>query len=81
MEEIRTKCMEILAHCSDMPVEELKKKFQNEKIEMDSFELFEFVVAIEEEFGIEYDEFDELTFHMTNLKNLLDYLTAYIKNH
>ena len=73
--------IEIFRYDESLSVEELKKKFQNEKIEMDSFELFEFVVAIEEEFGIEYDEFDELTFHMTNLQNLLDYLTAYIKNH
>lgn len=81
MKKIQIKCLEIFAKCSDMSEEELLEKYENEKIEMDSFDLFDFIVEIEEVFGIEYDEFAELTFHMTNLQDMLDYLANYIKNY
>ena len=62
-----------------MTEEKLQKKYEKDNLEMDSLIMFDFVIELEEEFGVEYQDFDELTLHMNNLEELLDYLVEFIK--
>lgn len=78
-ENIRNRCRKMLADCYEMTEEELQKKYEKDNLEMDSLIMFDFVIELEEEFGVEYQDFDELTLHMNNLEELLDYLVEFIK--
>lgn len=77
-DEIRGRCRKILAENMEITEEELCEKYLEESLEMDSLAMFEFVVGIEDAFEIEYHDFGELTMHMNNLDELLDYLTELI---
>ena len=46
---------------------------------MDSFAMFNLVLQLEEEFKIEYHDFEELTFHMNELDDLVGYLVKLIQ--
>lgn len=78
-DEIRGRCRKILAENMEITEEELCVKYLEESLEMDSFAMFEFVVEIEDAFGMEYNDFEELTMHMSNLDELLDYLAGLIR--
>ena len=73
-EEIREKCLKIIADSCELDVKELYQKYAKEPLEMDSFAMFNLVLQLEEEFKIEYHDFEELTFHMNELDDLVGYL-------
>ena len=76
-EDIRNRCRKMLADCYEMTEEELQKKYEKDNLEMDSLIMFDFVIELEEEFGVEYQDFDELTLHMNNLEELRFLLLQY----
>ena len=78
-EEIREKCLKIIADSCELDVKELYQKYAKEPLEMDSFAMFNLVLQLEEEFKIEYHDFEELTFHMNELDDLVGYLVKLIQ--
>lgn len=74
---LKNKLIELLLDCSTVEKEELDK-FENiedvsliEDLKFDSVELMEFIICVEEEFGIEIGE-DILLENFDNFKILLD---------
>lgn len=78
-DEIREKCLKIIADSCELDVKELYQKYAKEPLEMDSFAMFNLVLQLEEEFQIEYHDFEELTFHMNELDDLVGYLVKLIQ--
>ena len=78
-EEIREKCLKIIADSCELDVKELYQKYAKEPLEMDSFAMFNLVLQLEEEFKIEYHDFEELTFHMNELDEWIEYLVKLIQ--
>lgn len=60
-QEIRDKIVTIFRECRKNSEEGLT---DIKELEMDSTEVLEFILAIEDEFGIQYDDFAELSLHM-----------------
>lgn len=52
---------------------------ETEALELESVDILEFVLGVEDEFGIEYDDFAELSLHMETLGDLLDFLTGIVE--
>ena len=78
-EEIREKCLKIIADSCELDIKELCRKYAEQPLEMDSFAMFNLVLQLEEEFQIEYHDFEELTFHMSGLDDLVGYLVKLIQ--
>lgn len=78
-EEIREKCLKIIADSCELDVKELCQKYATEPLEMDSFAMFNLVLQLEEKFQIEYHDFEELTIHMNELDDLIGYLVKLIQ--
>ena len=78
-EEIREKCLKNIADSCELDIKELCQKYAEEPLEMDSFAMFNLVLQLEEEFKIEYHDFEELTFHMNELDDLVGYLVKLIQ--
>ena len=78
-DEIRDKCLKIIAGSCELDVKELYQKYAKEPLEMASFAMFNLVLQLEEEFKIEYHDFEELTFHMNELDDLVGYLVKLIQ--
>ena len=51
-EDIRNRCRKMLADCYEMTEEKLQKKYEKDNLEMDSLIMFDFVIELEEEFGV-----------------------------
>lgn len=75
-QEIRDKIVKIFWECRKNSEEGLT---ETKKLEMDSTEVLEFILAIEDEFGIQYDDFAELSLHMETKEEMFDFLTAMVK--
>ena len=73
------KTEKIFAGSCELDVKELYQKYAKEPLEMDSFAMFNLVLQLEEEFKIEYHDFEELTFHMNELDDLVGYLVKLIQ--
>lgn len=52
---------------------------ETEELEMDSTDVLEFILAVEDEFGIQYDDFAELSLHMKTKEGMFDFLTAMVE--
>ena len=78
-EEIREKCLKIIADSCELDIKELCQKYAEEPLEIDYFAMFNLVLQLEEEFKIEYHDFEELTFHMNELDDLVGYLVKLIQ--
>ena len=78
-EDIRNRCRKMLADCYEMTEEKLQKKYEKDNLEMDSLIMFDFVIELEEEFGVEYQDFDELTLHIDRKSTRLKILILYSK--
>lgn len=75
-QEIRDKIVKIFREClknSEGGLTETKE------LEMNSTEVLEFILAIEDEFGIQYDDFAELSLHMETKEEMFDFLTAVVE--
>lgn len=77
--KIREECLKIVAECCELTILELCERYEKEPLEFDSFALFELVLQLEDQFEIEYHDFDELTLHMKNLDDLIEYLVKLIQ--
>lgn len=75
-QEIRDKIVKIFRECRKNSEEGLT---ETKELEMDSTEVLEFILAIEDEFGIQYDNFAELSLHMETKEEMFDFLTAMVK--
>lgn len=49
-----------------------------DELEMDSIKILEFVLAIENNFNIEFNEFSELSQHMVTVGEMVDYLNCFL---
>lgn len=76
---IREECLKIITECFELTEKELCEKYEKAPLEFDSFVLFELVLQLEDQFEIEYHDFDELTLHMKNLDDLIGYLVKLIQ--
>ena len=68
---IRTILMRYLNITSD--------EIYKEEVMMDSLDIVEFIIQIEEEFGIEYNNFSDFVIHMYNIEDLVKYITCCVK--
>mgnify|MGYP004472046947 CR=1 FL=1 len=68
---IRTILMRYLNITSD--------EIYKEEVMMDSLDIVEFIIQIEEEFGIEYNNFSDFVIHMDNIEDLVKYITCCVK--
>lgn len=77
MEEIKQMILDILSENLELSVENIIDEFQN-GVEMDSFQIIMFISEIEDNFKIEYNQFSELSMHMDNLADFINYLAEFI---
>lgn len=76
-QEIRSKITGLLKKCCELDEEQLNEKL-TEKLEMDSLEVLTFILAVENEFEIEYQDFAKLSLHMDTLDEMISYLTDFV---
>lgn len=50
-----------------------------EDYQMDSIAILDFVILIEDEFGLDFQEFSELSNHMGTIREMIDYMTDMIR--
>lgn len=75
-QEIRDKIVTIFLECRKNSDEGLT---ETKELEMDSTDVLEFILAVEDEFGIQYDDFAELSLHMKTKEGMFDFLTAMVE--
>ena len=75
-QEIRDGIITIFRECCQHREEGLT---ETEELEMDSTEVLEFILAVEDEFGIQYDDFAELSLNMKTKEGMFDFLTAMVE--
>ncbi len=73
---IRDRIIEVFHECCQHSEAHLE---ETEELELESVDILEFVLGVEDEFGIEYDDFAELSLHMETLGDLLDFLTGIVE--
>ena len=51
-----------------------------EDLGMDSVDIVDYVLRIEEEFGCDIEEFDTLSQHMQTVEDMIDYLEMFLRD-
>ncbi len=75
-QEIRDRIVAIFQECCKNSEAGLA---ETEELEMDSTDVLEFILAVEDEFEIQYDDFAELSLHMKTKEGMFDFLTAMVE--
>lgn len=66
---------EILCECAGREVTELDYSANpTEYLELDSVLIMDFILHIEDSFGIEFEDFSELTMHMNTIEEMIDFI-------
>lgn len=81
MNSIRVQIIECLMEVFEVEtIEDLKKNELDGKLDMDSIQMVEFVVQLEEIFGFQFDDFFSLAHNMNSIDGVIEFMSAYIKN-
>lgn len=75
-QEIRDRIVTIFLKCCKHNEESLT---ETEELELDSTDVLEFILAVEDEFGVQYDDFAELSLYMETKDEMFDFLTAMVE--
>ncbi len=78
MGEIYSTIWEIMEELCERKIEENLSLFGD--LEMDSVQIIELVLEIEERYGFEFEEYDELMEHMETVRDFIIYFESYINN-
>ncbi len=80
MERTKERLLKQLAECVEQDVEKISLQMNPiQDLEMDSIKLLDFVIRIEDEYGIEFEEFSELSQHMSSVSEMLEFLILKIE--
>ncbi len=80
MEDTREVLYHLLSEVISIDTEALSDTMNFEKdIELDSILLMEYLISIEDHFGVDITEFSEVSHNMNTLGEMLDYLQLLIK--
>lgn len=74
--EIRDKLVEMFKKCCQTNLDRFDEK---EPLEMESIEVMEFLLEVEDKFEIDYNDYAELSLHMESLGDMLDFLTKIVE--
>lgn len=80
MEKMREKLLALLAECVEREVVEIRDEMEPvQDLELDSIRMLDFVLAIEDEFGIEFRDFSKMSQHMATVGEMLEFLGKVIE--
>lgn len=74
------KLMCLLAECIEKEVSEISEEMEPvEDLEMDSVRILDFVLLIEDNFGIDFRDFSGMSQHMSTVKEMIQFLCGVIE--
>lgn len=76
MENLNTELIKLMEEICDRPIDDEMSLFGD--LEMDSVQIIELVMRIEEKYGFDFDQFDELMDCMDTVKDFVHYFENYI---
>lgn len=80
MERTKERLMGLLAECVEQDIEEISTQMNPiQDLEMDSILLLDFIIRIEDEYGIDFEDFAELSQHMSSVSEMLEFLVLKIE--
>lgn len=80
MERTKERLMGLLAECVEQDIEEISMQMNPiQDLEMDSILLLDFIIRIEDEYGIDFEDFAELSQHMSSVSEMLEFLVLKIE--
>lgn len=80
MERTKGRLMGLLAECVEQDIEEISMQMNPiQDLEMDSILLLDFIIRIEDEYGIDFEDFAELSQHMSSVSEMLEFLVLKIE--
>ena len=80
MERTKERLMGLLAECVEQDIEEISTQINPiQDLEMDSILLLDFIIRIEDEYGIDFEDFAELSQHMSSVSEMLEFLVLKIE--
>lgn len=75
MQDVKERVTEILCECTGRKVNDLDFSANPmEYLEMDSVIIMDFILNLEDAFGIEFENFSELSLHMDTIGEMLDFI-------
>lgn len=77
-QEVRDTIIDVFCECCGVDERWLEENILEELV-LESVDVLEFVLGVEDEFGIEYDDFAELSLHMKTLEDMLNFLTEVVE--
>lgn len=80
MDTTKEKLMSLLADIVEKDVSEIDEDMEPVKeLDMDSVRLLDFVLLIEDEYEIEFQDFSKMSQHMSTVKEMIDFLSGVIE--
>ncbi len=79
MDNIRKKLMTLLTECIDDDAHFVDESINlEETLNIDSIHLLDYVLLIEDEFGVDFRDFSTLSQHMSTVTEMIDFLDNFI---